>query len=122
MLTCVKCEVRDAATIQERTGQDRPGRNTLVHNTYSCSVHKPHKHKHKHKHSVHKPQEHKHSVHKPHKHKHSVLKPQQHACTLCNSVYCALACWPCSKYNVLTELSKFIAELMCTFCVPGGGA
>ena len=103
MLTCVKCEVRDAATIQERTGQDRPGRNTLVHNTYSCSVHKPHKHK-----------------HKSHKHKHSVLKSQQHACahfaTLC------IVLWHVALYNVLTELRKCIAELMCALCVPGGGA
>ena len=42
MLTCVKCELRAAAAIQERTGQDRPGRN--MHNTYSCSVHKPQEH------------------------------------------------------------------------------
>ena len=37
MLSCVKCELRAAAAVQERTGQDRLGRNMLVH-TQLCIV------------------------------------------------------------------------------------
>ena len=38
MLTCVKCELRAAAGVQERTGQDRPGRNMLEQSHWNTNM------------------------------------------------------------------------------------